>query len=78
MKIRRKTQITVLTERFLIVRKSARFGCAACGAPLLAFDDAAIFLGKAAHELDGEIRNGSRHALETPGGRLVCCRAPQL
>ena len=77
MKIRRKTEVTVQTEKFLAIRKSRKtfFAiCAECGSTLMTPEEAALMLGKRTREIYREIENGSLHFTELVGGELlVCC-----
>lgn len=80
MKTKRKTQITVRTERFLIVgkRRSSFFAvCAECGARLVTPEAAALLLGRRTRDVYREIESGTLHSVELSGGELlVCCGAP--
>jgi hypothetical protein len=80
LKIRRKTEVKIQTERFLGIRKSrAAFfaACAECDATLHSPEEAALVLGKRTRDIYREIENGTRHFTELANGELlVCCDAP--
>ena len=76
MKIKRKTQISVRTERLLMVRKSKPSFltvCATCGAALVAPEQAARALGKRTRDVYREIEKGTLHFTELAGGELLVC-----
>lgn len=81
MKLRRKTQISVQTERLVIVRKRKPpffEVCAECGAALMSPEKAALVLGKTIRDVYREIENGTLNFTEIAGGELlVCCNSPQ-
>ena len=74
MKIKRKTEVTVQTERVLIVRKSmtsVSAGCAECGAPLVSPEQAALVFGSQTRDIYRAIENGTLHFTELAGGELL-------
>ena len=81
MKIKRKTEVTIQTERYLIVRKRKPdffVACAECGATLSSPEEAALFLGKRTREIYREIENGTLYFTELVSGELlVCYHLPQ-
>ncbi len=81
MKIKRKTEVTVQTERVLIVRRRKPtffMVCTECEGKLVTPEEAALLLGKQRREIYREIENGTLHFTEFAGGELlVCCNSPQ-
>ena len=79
MKIRRKTEVTVQTEKFLAIRKSKKtfFAiCAECGSTLMPPEEVALVLGKRTREIYRDIENGTLYFTEFEGGELlVCCNS---
>ena len=77
MKIKRKTEVTVQTERYLIVRrrKPAFFVvCTECENTLVTPEEAALLLGKRTRDIYREIEGGRLHFTELASGELlVCC-----
>ena len=79
MKIRNRTEVTIHTERILIVRKKKSMPampCDICGSRLIKPEQAAIVLGKCTRDIYREIENGVRHFTEIEGDDLlVCCNS---
>ncbi len=77
MKIKKTTEVTVLTERVLIVRRKplVEVGCPECGGALMRPDEAARVFGTRTRDIYRGIENGNVHFLELANGEmLVCCK----
>ncbi len=80
MKIRRQTQITILTERLLTVASggipAALFGkCAECGIQMLPVEEAAKFARVNSRTIYRQLEAGELHFEETKEGSLLICSA---
>ena len=80
MKIRRKTQITILTEKILTVAGGnahiALFAkCAVCGIQMLSVDEAAKFARVNSLTIYRLVEAGGLHFEETKEGLLLVCSA---
>ena len=78
--MKRRTEITVETDRIILVRrrrvKSVMVWCAVCDAESLMFpvDEAARLLGTSSMSIFRRADAGELHWLETPAGSLLICR----
>ena len=75
---KRRTQITIETERTLLIRqlrKRVDGWCAACGAmvELITAEQAAILTGLSQREICRQVEAGQLHFNETDDGRLFIC-----
>ncbi len=80
LKIRRQTQITILTEKILTVAGSdvqtALFAkCAVCGIQMLSVDEAAKFARVNLRTIYRLVEAGQLHFEETKDGSLLICSA---
>lgn len=74
---RRRTEITVETERLLIIRghKKAVAWCAACQQhrEMLTIDEAALRVGVSSRAIFRWVESGTIHYTETADGLLLIC-----
>lgn len=78
MKIRRQTQITILTEKILTVAGGGNqiFGeCAKCGTQMLSVDAAANIARVNSRTIFRRLEAGELHFEETKEGSLLVCSA---
>lgn len=76
MKIKRKFEVLVSTNRRFIIRQSRgvdRQACAECGEPMLATEQAAVFFGIKQRRIFQIIEAEAAHFFETDAGAAVIC-----
>lgn len=80
--MRTRTEITVETDRWLVVNRQRRTAwCAACSreVEMLNIDDAAIFARVNSRTIFRWAESGAVHSSETPEGLLLICpHSPNL
>ena len=75
MKIKKTTEVTIQTERVLIVRKrrpAVLAFCKECGAPIDAAEEVRVALDDPSLEIGREVDDG-RHYNQLPDGRTLVC-----
>jgi hypothetical protein len=77
-KIRKRTEVTIETETFLVLRRGAgalRAWCEGCRAESLMLTprDAAILAGVTARLIYARVEEGALHFNELPDGSLLIC-----
>ena len=76
MKIKQKTELSLVTRRRLIVRRppnEAPIACARCGAALLGSEQAAVLFGVRQRQIFQLIERGAAHFSETETGAVLIC-----
>jgi hypothetical protein len=78
VKKKKGTEITVETERVLVIRRRYRATeewCAGCGESVLMIrpDQAAAVVGKSLRAIFNEVETAALHFVEKPDGMLLIC-----
>ncbi|MDX6695802.1 MAG: hypothetical protein QOF02_3405 [Blastocatellia bacterium] len=77
--MKRRTEITVKTDRLIVVRREQRAGtaawCESCAKPatMLSVDDAAAVARSSSRAIYRRVEADTLHFTETPEGRLLIC-----
>lgn len=77
-RMKKKTKLTIETERVLVIRRGSvgrRAACGACGevVGLLTADEAAALLRVSPRAIYRQVEGGRVHFTETPDGALLIC-----
>ena len=79
MEIKRELEVTVVSNRRYVIRRSradiAEASCAECGEPMVAVDEAATLLGVNQRRVFQIIESGAVHFTETDDGTAMICIA---
>jgi len=79
MQIKRELEVTVVSNRHYVIRRSRsdseEASCAVCGEPMLVVEQAAKLLGVSQRRIFRLIENGTVHFAEPEAGTAMICIA---